>query len=132
MIPKHSVMRVARPTDNLEALTQMYVDGLGFQVIGSFKDHGGFNGSILGHPNHSYHLEFTNHSGTIVGNAPTQDNLLVFYLPCRVEWTKNCDAIETAGFERVQSYNPYWESKGKTYKDLDGYRIVLQNEAWTD
>ncbi len=38
MIPKSAKLRVARPTDNLDQLTKMYVDGLGFELIGSFKD----------------------------------------------------------------------------------------------
>ena len=39
-------MRVARPTDNLEVISKMYSEGLGFDVIGSFKDHEGFDGVI--------------------------------------------------------------------------------------
>ena len=63
MIPTSSVLRVARPTDKLEDITAMYISGLGFQLLGRFKDHNGFDGSIIGHPNHAYHLEFTHHSG---------------------------------------------------------------------
>ena len=36
-----------------------------------------------------------------------------------------------AGFRRVGSINPYWETRGRTFEDLDGYRIVLQNAAWS-
>jgi hypothetical protein len=35
-----------------------------------------------------------------------------------------------AGFREVASYNPYWTLEGKTFEDLDGYRVVLQNAAW--
>ena len=132
MISKKAVMRVARPTDRLDEITRMYVSGLGFQLIGSFEDHDGFNGSIIGHPDHAYHLEFTHHCGTKVGNAPTKDNLLVFYIPDTTEWTVNCQAVEKAGFKHVQSYNSYWDTSGKTFEDLDGYRIVLQNSEWTE
>ena len=79
MIPQTAKLRVARPTDNLDKITKMYVDGLGFKLIGSFEDHNGFDGSIIGHESHNYHLEFTHHRGTKVGRAPSQDNLLVFY-----------------------------------------------------
>lgn len=132
MISKSAIMRVARPTDNLDQITAMYSAGLGFQLLASFKDHDGFDGAIIGHPEHAYHLEFTHHTGTSVGRAPTKDNLLVFYLPDQVEWAASCDAMEKAGFIRVQSYNLYWESMGRTYEDLDGYRVVLQNEQWLD
>jgi len=31
-----------------------------------------------------------------------------------------------AGFTQVTAFNPYWEVRGRTYEDRDGYRIVLQ------
>jgi hypothetical protein len=125
-------MRVARSTDRLDEITNMYVSGLGFKLIGSFKDHDGFNGSIIGHPHHAYHLEFTHHRGIKVGNAPTKDNLLIFYIPNTTECTLNCQAMEKAGFKHVQSYNSYWDLSGKTFEDLDGYRVVLQNSEWVE
>jgi prolyl oligopeptidase len=36
-----------------------------------------------------------------------------------------------AGFKEVKSYNVYWDVVGKTFEDIDGYRIVLQNREWT-
>ena len=132
MIPKSSIMRVARPTDKLEQITSMYTRGLGFEILFSFENHNGFNGTILGHSDHNYHLEFTHHLGTNVGRAPTQDNLLVFYLPQQAVWKNACHAMELAGFQHVDSYNSYWDTLGKTYEDLDGYRVVLQNEQWTE
>ena len=44
-----------------------------------------------------YHLEFTHHQGTVVGKAPSQDNLLVFYISDQSEWEKTCDAMLSAG-----------------------------------
>jgi hypothetical protein len=38
----------------------------------------------------------------------------------------------TAGFQAVPSYNPYWDRQGRTFADIDGYRVVLQNSAWSD
>ena len=35
-----------------------------------------------------------------------------------------------SGFKNVQSYNPYWEDNGRTFEDVDGYRVVLQNKEW--
>lgn len=130
MIPKTAVLRVARPTDRLDAIAKMYVEGLGFEVLASFKDHEGFDGVIIGHRNHPYHLEFTHHTGVTVGGAPTQDNLLVFYIPDRKDWLLCCNSMKTAGFVEVESYNPYWDKAGKTFEDLDGYRVVLQNDSW--
>ncbi len=125
------VMRVARPTDNLAQISQMYQDGLGFALLGHFEDHMGFDGAIIGHPKQRYHLEFTHHRGVSVGKASSQDNLLVFYLPNVVTWQETCTRMERAGFKPVGSYNPYWDAVGKTFEDVDGYRVVLQNRAWS-
>lgn len=131
MIPPRSVMRVARPTDNLQAISQMYTEGLGFEILAQFEGHSEFDGIVLGHKNHPYHLEFTQQQGTSVGKAPTPENLIVFYIPDSGEWEAACSRMQAVGFNQVSSYNPYWDVVGKTYEDLDGYRIVLQNREWS-
>jgi hypothetical protein len=88
-----------------------------------------FNGLILGHPDWPYHFEFTHHQGHKVGRAPTQDNLLVFYIPDVVAWQAAVARMEAAGFQTKASYNPYWDRVGRTFEDPDGYRIVLQGTA---
>jgi len=30
----------------------------------------------------------------------------------------------------VKAFNPYWDRKGLTFEDPDGYRVVLENEEW--
>lgn len=130
MIPVESKLRVARPTDNLDAIGKMYADGLGFERLADFHGHGEFDGVILGHKNHPWHLEFTHHRGTTIGKAPTQDNLLVFYVPEKELWQAACERMDAAGFKRVTSYNAYWDDVGQTFEDLDGYRVVLQNREW--
>lgn len=127
---KNTILRVARPTDKLEEISTMYKEGLGFEVLAKFKDHKGFDGIILGHTKCSYHIEFTHHRGTSIGKAPTKDNLLVFYIEDKVEWKSMCNKMEKAGFKVVQSYNPYWDEDGKTFEDLEGYRVVLQKREW--
>lgn len=131
MIPETSILRVARPTDNLAEITKMYTEGLGFELIGEFKGPNGFDGAIIGHQHHNYHLEFTHHHGTTVGKSPTKDNLLVFYIPDAPVWLQCCEKMKVAGFKQVESYNDYWDVAGKTFEDVDGYRVVLQNRAWT-
>ncbi len=132
MLPRDMTveMRVARPTDHLDLIVEMYRDGLGFEELGSFEDHEGFDGVMLGEKGSSYHLEFTHHRGHQVGQAPTKDNLLVFYFPDEVEWNVRCEQMKRAGFVEIPSYNPYWDRQGKTFEDIDGYRVVLQNSRW--
>jgi catechol 2,3-dioxygenase-like lactoylglutathione lyase family enzyme len=123
-------LRVARPSDDLAALVKFYGDGLGFDVLYDFKDHEGFDGVMLGRKGAAYHLEFTRKAGHKVGRAPTEDNLLVFYLPDAGEWDRVVARLEKAGYKSVKAFNPYWDKKGKTFEDPDRYRVVLQNASW--
>lgn len=127
-----AMLRVARPTDNIEPLRKFYIDGLGFKILFEFGGHDGFDGLIIGleTPGASYHLEFVSKEGHKVGRAPTEDNLLVFYLPDEGMWKAAVERMEKAGFQSVKSFNPYWDAVGKTFEDPDGYRVVFQRAAW--
>lgn len=125
-------LRIARPTDRIDALLPFYRDGLGLAVLGHFEDHAGFDGVMLGQPGGPYHFEFTHQRGHPVGRAPTQDHLVVFYLPGRDEWEAAVARMRRAGFEPVPSYNPYWDIMGATFEDADGYRVVFQRAPWQD
>lgn len=127
----HSVLRVARPTDDLDALLPFYQDGLGFDLLFRFEGHDGFDGMMLGRKGAPYHLEFTTGAGHPAGRAPTQDHLLVFYISNAAEWRTAVDRMTAAGFPVVPSYNPYWDIAGATFEDPDGYRVVLQHSAWS-
>jgi catechol 2,3-dioxygenase-like lactoylglutathione lyase family enzyme len=124
------VLRVARPTDDLEPLIRFYRDGLGLEILFSFQDHDGFDGVMLGHPHAPWHLEFTRRADHPAGRAPTEDNLLVLYLPDRTEWDRVIRRMDDSGYVAVRSFNPYWEERGVTFEDPDGYRVVLQNAEW--
>jgi hypothetical protein len=64
--------------------------------------------------------------------TPTAEDLLVFYSPDESEWKTACERVLNAGFRPSKSFNPYWEIRGRTFEDPDGYRVVLQQEAWMD
>jgi catechol 2,3-dioxygenase-like lactoylglutathione lyase family enzyme len=123
-------LRVARPSDDLDAVVRFYRDGLGFAVLFEFHEHDGFDGVMLGSPGAGYHLEFTRKHGHHAGRAPTADNLLVFYLPDEGEWRRAVERMDRHGYRPVPSFNPYWDRQGVTFEDPDGYRVVLQNAAW--
>ena len=124
-------LRVARPTDNFDEVMRFYIDGLGLEELGSFEDHDGFDGIMVGVVGAPYHLEFTRKRGHNAGRAPTQDNLLVFYLPDEKEWEAAVDRMVKAGYLPVSSFNPYWDQDGRTFEDPDGYRVVLQRGSWS-
>lgn len=123
-------VRIARPTNRLEELAGMYERGLNLTRLGEFKNHAGFDGIMLGVPGLEWHLEFTHEEGVTAGGEPSAEHLLVFYYPKLREWAAVCDRMTAAGFVEVASHNPYWNEKGKTFADLDGYRVVIQNAAW--
>ncbi|CAK7223449.1 hypothetical protein SBRCBS47491_005209 [Sporothrix bragantina] len=143
-------IRIARPTNDIEALYPFYVDGLGMSILFRFDAHEGFDGVMIGwkstpakslqptdsaesgrcapSPAPAYHLEFTTKKGHDAGRAPTQDNLLVFYLPNEDAYNAATERMAAAGFPPVEAFNPYWDRCGKTYEDPDGYRIVLAKQ----
>ena len=125
-------VRIARPVRDLARSADMYKRGLGLVQVGHFADHDGFDGVMLGREDAGYHFEFTCCRSHPVAPAPTPEDLCVFYLPAADEWASRCDAMLEAGFLEAKSFNPYWDTHGRTFVDPDGYRIVIQNAAWTN
>ncbi len=126
----HPIIRIVRPTNDIPQLYGFYCDGLGLTVLFQFENHDGFDGAVVGRADGPYHLEFTHAHGHQVGRAPSQDNLLVFYIPDRSGWQLAVDRMVAAGFDPVPSFNPYWNRQGATFEDPDGYRVVLQHQVW--
>src|SRR5690348_5498215 len=82
-------LRIAKPVSDLKKTTAMYCRGLGLQVIGSFGNHKGFDGVMLGIHDAGYHFEFTFCRSHPVGPAPTPEDLCVFYVPSFSVWQRN-------------------------------------------
>lgn len=118
-------VRFARPTDQLDEVVRFYRDGVGLEVIGSFERHAGYSGVLLGLPGSDYHLEFVHHEEGSPGPAPTDDNLLVFYLPNPDAVEEASERLERHGCKPVAPENPYWEESGVTFVDPDGWRVVF-------
>jgi len=110
----------------------MYRQALGLDVLSAFADHDGFDGVMLGFEGAGYHFEFTYRRTHPVVPAPTAEDLAVFYLPELNDWQSACEKMLAAGFKQVVSLNPYWEVRGRTFEDFDGYRVVLQNADWAN
>lgn len=125
-----SQMRIARPVTDINRAFHMYSEGLGLRKIAEFNDHQGFSGIMLGLNNLSWHLEFTVCLHHPVKPSQTEEDLLVLYYPDTDEWQATCEKMITAGFIKASSFNSYWEVKGRTFIDPDGYRVILQNSAW--
>ena len=120
-------VRIARPTDQIKELEKFYCLGLGLKKIGSFTGHSGYDGVMIGIPDASYHLEFTQHESGSPCPAPSKDNLLVFYIPNQSAIDKIVQRLNNMGYPEVEPENPYWIEKGVTIEDPDGWRVVLMN-----
>jgi catechol 2,3-dioxygenase-like lactoylglutathione lyase family enzyme len=122
-------IRIARPTSRIDEVVAFYRDGLGLEVIDGFHDHAGFTGVMVGLPGSDLHLEFTTHEDDeahLVGLAPTQDNLLVFYVESPQDFAAITERIQATGQPPVPPVNPYWSTIGAlTFVDPDGWRVVV-------
>ena len=127
---KHATLRIARPTDHLDHLVAQYQEGLGLERLGGFEGHDGYDGVMLGYPGLPWHLEFTSNGDHKVGRAPTEDNLLVFYIEDSAELQSACERMVRSTFTSVPSLNSYWDKVGLTFEDFDGYRVVLVHGTW--
>ncbi len=123
-------LRIAHPVGDIVKTKNMYCAGLGFKVLAEFSDHNGFDGLMLGEIGGAYHFEFTQCRHHVVAPTPTAEDLAVFYIADKTTWQSKCQQMLNAGFKKVQSFNPYWDVRGQTFEDNDGYRIVLQNADW--
>jgi catechol 2,3-dioxygenase-like lactoylglutathione lyase family enzyme len=123
-------VRVARPTRSLQKLIKFYCEGLGLEVVGSFTGHAGYSGVMIGLPGRDYHLEFTEHEESQEDHPPPgRDNLLVFYIPERAVVERIVARLAALGYASVAPENPYWNERGVTIEDPDGWRVVLMNTS---
>jgi hypothetical protein len=126
-------IRVARPTGQLKEIERFYCEGVGLRKIGSFEKHNGYDGIMIGLPGYSYHLEFTQHEAGSPCPAPTNDNLLVFYIPDKRSMQTIVERLAQMGYPEVASENPYWQQQSAaTIADPDGWRLVLIPTAGID
>jgi ribosomal protein S18 acetylase RimI-like enzyme len=115
------VLRIARHTDQLEAVTAFYRDRVAFPELGGFADHEGYDGVILAVPGTGAHLELTS-GGPHPAPQPHPESLLVLYLETQAE----IDAIATRIAQRpVVPANPYWRENALAFADPDGFQLLL-------
>ena len=122
-------LRVVRPTDCLDSVVDMYRRGLELEIVASFRDHAGYDGDVLTRPGTAWEIEFTREEGVPALRAPSPEHLLVIYESDGVLWESRCEAMVAAGFATVASANPYWDERGRTFEDPEGYRVVIQNDV---
>jgi len=118
--------RVARHTNNLEAIKSFYIKILGLEDLGGFANHEDYHGVLIGQPNESWHLEFTQ-SNDIAQHTFDEDDILVFYPNTELEYNAIINRINMQALAFIKAKNPYWNTNGKMLLDPDGYRVVISN-----
>lgn len=118
-------VRVARPTDKLDAVLDFYCGRLGLPQL--YRARGdGYEVAMVGLPGERYHLEFTSSAGGSPGRAPSDENLLVFYFATAEQMARVAHRLSSAGHARVALANPWWHEHGAVaFADPDEWRIVL-------
>jgi len=119
------LLRIARPSRDLEAARAFYTSGLGLQVLFSFEEHEGFDGVILGFPAWPYELELTRNRSRPAIPQPTEEDLLVFNLTDETAWDAAVRQLRRFGAREVAPSNPYWRRGGVAFEDPDGYTLIL-------
>ena len=123
-------LRIARPAEDLTATCEFYCDILGFEKLGSFEGHQGFDGVMLGHVGMPYHLEFTYNHNHPASPVSTSEDLLIFYIAEKQQWEEMVGKLKELNIPSEKNENPYWDTAGQTFRDPNGYRIVLQFGDW--
>ena len=116
--------RIARHTNNLTPLIAFYKNILGFEILGQFTGHDGYDGVFIGLPQADWHLEFTV-SADAPNHEPDEDDLLVFYADSLEQYEDLLQKFAAHSLTPLKPKNPYWEVNGTTFSDPDGYRLVI-------
>jgi hypothetical protein len=119
-------LRFARHTNNLDHIKFFYIDILGFNLIGGFENHNGYDGVYIGKTDENWHLEFTKTNEIVAFNFG-DDDFLVFYPNSKTEYKSIYDKLVLHKIKLFKAKNPYWNDNGIIVLDPDGFRIVISN-----
>ncbi|MGY5354794.1 VOC family protein [Wenyingzhuangia sp. IMCC45467] len=120
------IFRAARHTNNLEVISNFYVNILNLEILGSFKNHNGYDGVFIGEKECDWHLEFTV-SKSKPQNTFDEDDLFVFYPQSKKEYAQILKNIQQNNISLNIAKNPYWAKNGVLIQDPDGYNIIICN-----
>ncbi len=116
-------LRVVRWSARYQEAVAFYRDAVGLQVLETFQDSYGLDGTILGLPDSPVHLEIVR----LAEPASPQGGLaqLVFYLPDAAAQDQVSERLAAAGIYPVAQID-YWQANGGvTYQDPDGREVVF-------
>src|SRR4051794_23603260 len=128
-IPRWTAARVAHPVRDLARSAAFYGELLQLPRRGGFTAHDGYDGAFFVLPGGT-ELELT--TGPSQPAPGTDDDLLVLYLGTPDDVQEAAGRLAAAGVGEAPAGNPYWERWGRTFRDPDGYRVVLAARDRTD
>ncbi len=118
--------RFARHTNDLEQIKTFYIAILGFELLGAFENHNGYDGIFIGKSTENWHLEFTKTKEVICFDFK-EDDTLVFYPESKMEFDLLINKLQSHEIEYFKAKIPYWIDNGKMFLDSDGYRILISD-----
>ncbi|MEY4926321.1 MAG: hypothetical protein RI894_757 [Bacteroidota bacterium] len=116
--------RLARHTDDFQAIIFFYTHFLGFELLGSFENHAGYDGIFLGKKGLDWHLEFTKSAEKAVRRLD-DDDILVFYPASEAEYHAILNRFSGKNVLPISIRNPYWQENGRAFSDPDGFPIII-------
>lgn len=116
--------RVARHTNRLEEIIDFYTNALGFNLLGDFEGHDGYDGAFIGIQGADWHLEFTTNKTPVIHRFD-EDDLLVIYPKTHDEYQQILTSLHNNEVAEEIPKNPYWRTNGKLFKDPDGLGVII-------
>jgi catechol 2,3-dioxygenase-like lactoylglutathione lyase family enzyme len=117
-------MRIAHHTTNLKGMVAFYVDLLGLKLKATFTSENGYEGVVFCDESETWEIEFTT-SHDLPKCCSDEDDLIVLYFERIEVYNRIIERLNQFRHLEFAPRNPYWEARGKLFKDPDGNRIVV-------
>lgn len=119
-------LRIARRTNDLERIETFYTNVLGFDLLGSFENHGNYNGIFIGRLDSDWHFEFTQSNGA-ANHIYDEGDITVLHPKTIKEYNILINKLLQCNILTMASKNSYWNTNEKMFLDPDEFRIIISN-----
>lgn len=117
-----AAVRFARASSALGECRRFYVEVLGLDLLFEFRDHDGYDGIVLGLPDHSVQLELIRFRGRPAPEADAENALVLYVEDGGAALRERLDG----SVDLLVPENPYWSRLGAfAIADPDGWRVLV-------